>query len=205
MIGASPRCSGRSRHSPWTCEGCTRTMYLVPRFVLERVSATTASLGMAFAHLGARAAGSVRTRVGRRRLSILVLGALACGYAAYVLSHVVSSPDIGIDFSLTPEIYEVHDEFFGPASADFPKPGDRVIRLGRQDVESWAQLLRGLSSLREFEFQAEGTSLDAVTRDNPNASYVRIGTDDWVKVQYRSATNEVSKPVVWCRVGRQPI
>jgi len=146
---------------------------------MERISTAIALIGTAVASLPAAAALSLRTRVGRRRFSILVLGALACGYAACVLSYVMSLPDIGIDFSLTQEIYETHDQFFRPDSPDFPRPGDRVIQLGAQKVESWAQLLRGLRSLDE--------------------------QDEWVAVHFRRATNEDAEGIVWCRVGRQPI
>src|SRR5260370_14711774 len=91
--------------------------------------------------------------LGRRRLLISVSGLLVCAYAGSVLWYVMSLPEIGIRFSLTRDIYHVDDSYLHPeiresAQQLLPEDKDQVLELGDQEVSTWVELLRKVSSLR---------------------------------------------------------
>jgi transcriptional regulator with GAF, ATPase, and Fis domain len=127
----------------------------------------------------------------------------------------MSLPEIGIRFSLTNDIYQIDDHFKeqflypdprGLSESDLPRQNDRIVQLGDEEVPTWAQLLRKLSTLAEEQPRvqlAEGSLADALRR-NPVASLVEIGTDKWVRVRFQREVDG-TEGVVWCRVGRPPI
>jgi transcriptional regulator with GAF, ATPase, and Fis domain len=166
--------------------------------------------GVAIGRLPTMVRAALQSHIGRRRALIVFLGTLVCAYAAAVLWYVMSSPEIGIHFSLTEHIYDTDPDFFHPESRadgkNVPEKNDQVVQLGSQVVtNSWALLVRKLRALGQEDYDAtykEGTPL---AQTSPDATHILIGTEDWVRVRFHRAADETHEGVVWCRVGRPPI
>jgi transcriptional regulator with GAF, ATPase, and Fis domain len=121
-------------------------------------------------------------------------------------------PDIGIRFSLTDHIYETDSHFFHPESLadpnNVPEKDDKVIQLGGQPVQNWAQLRRGLTALgddKPIPRFPEGTTLAKARQESPDAPLLQIGADKWVRVGFQRAADPNQVGEVFCRIGRPPI
>src|SRR5262245_21887864 len=91
----------------------------------------------------------------RSRACIVLAAVLICAYAAGVVAHVVTLPDIGVRSAFSPEVNHFHEEFLFPpnqpdtdGSSKTLKPDDRIIAVGSRKIKDWPELLRCLVDLR---------------------------------------------------------
>src|SRR4051812_12493440 len=87
---------------------------------------------------------------------LIVLAALfVCAYAAGVIGHVLTMPDIGVRCAFSTVVNQFEKEFRFPSDQpETLKVQDRVLRVGDQPIHDWPQLLRTLRSLRDYEPEA---------------------------------------------------
>ncbi|HEX5271357.1 MAG TPA: sigma 54-interacting transcriptional regulator [Gemmataceae bacterium] len=145
---------------------------------------------------------------GRRRVLIVVAGALICLYSVGVLWHVLNAPDIGLYCPLGMEIRRVADDFAPAGERGGPREGDTIVALCGQRVD-WQHFLRGLGSLRDEPPQPippeiEGADVAATLRaaaGAPDLRLVRVDGVTWVRVDFERTSGDGSAATCWRRLG----
>src|SRR4051794_28341992 len=76
----------------------------------------------------------MREPVARSRLVIILAGFLVCGYAAGVLTYVLTTPEIGIRCAFTTVANHIYHEFLivdpDRAATSAPHEGDIILEVG---------------------------------------------------------------------------
>src|SRR5260370_33485626 len=98
------------------------------------------------------------------RKSLLILsGSLAVLYALTVLWYVYSMPDIGLRTAFDTSV----KRFEGDSRPTLvgldvePKDEDRIVKLGKDAVRTWPQLLQALNALRQLPAEEVSSLADA--------------------------------------------
>jgi transcriptional regulator with GAF, ATPase, and Fis domain len=150
----------------------------------------------------------VRRPADRRRILIVVAGALICVYSIGVLWHVLSAPDIGLHCPLGMEIRRVVDDFAPSGDRDGPRDNDTLVALCGQRVD-WQHFLRRLGDLRNEPPQTIPPelirpSLTATLRaatDDPDLQIVRLDGKTWVRVDFTRTSGDGSAATCWRLLG----
>src|SRR5439155_326618 len=93
----------------------------------------------------------------RRKALLLLTGGLVCLYAVSVLWYVQTIPDMGLRSAFSPIINHV-DRTFLRDEEGAPPPNLRdcvIVQIGEHSVDTWPQILRALSALRQAPVQAD--------------------------------------------------
>jgi len=134
------------------------------------------------------------------RKSLLVLaGVSVCLYALTVLWFVHSDPDIGLRTAFDSQVRG----FWGVCTPSelAPKPGDRIVNLAGQSVETWPQLLRAVHSLRN----QEPLAVDQLPPPGDTQSnYVQMNGHSLASIQFLRAESG-SLVTCWCQVDDLPL
>jgi transcriptional regulator with GAF, ATPase, and Fis domain len=145
---------------------------------------------------------ALRTQpVTRRRLLIVVAGVLVCGYAAWVLAYVRSTPEIGVRCAFSPVVNLFYPEFLYPPDQEPLRPGDLIVRLGNRRVDNWSQLLQKLIELRGEPAEPAGP---AALESGDGPGHLLLDGQDVVRVDYLREGDPVPHRV-WCRLGPSPV
>jgi transcriptional regulator with GAF, ATPase, and Fis domain len=90
--------------------------------------------------------------LGQRRGWLTIAGLAVCLYALAVLNHVFTAPDLGLRSAFSPflKVAPTTHTFQTTTEGQMPEVGDRVVRLGDLEINSWPDLLGAPRTLREM-------------------------------------------------------
>ncbi len=172
---------------------------------MERVLRTV--VGVAASAL--KAGGTLlRQPANRRRVLIVVAGALICLYSVVVLWHVLNAPDIGLYCPLGMEIRRVADGFAPPGDENEPHDNDTLVALCGQRVD-WQHFLRRLGDLKhespqpippDLEGPDVAATLHAVA-GKTDLHLVSLDGETWARVDFRRTSGDGLPATCWRRVG----
>jgi transcriptional regulator with GAF, ATPase, and Fis domain len=143
----------------------------------------------------------------RCRVWIVLAAMLVCAYALGVLGYVVLTPEIGVRCAFSRVVGHFYEDFLYPAGQEPLREGDRIVQVGEEPVETWAQLLRKMLSLRADDPQpADGLTADDLRAGRAPAAKTHLVLDGrrLVRVTYQRPGEEGTRSV-WCRLGRSPV
>jgi transcriptional regulator with GAF, ATPase, and Fis domain len=141
-------------------------------------------------------AGTYRQLAGRRGLLSLA-GLVVFVYTLSVLYYSISTPDLSLKSTFSPEVkgeaFEVEPEPGGPV----PQTGDRVTKAGYLTIQSWPDLVTAPLKLRDKLAEHEPALPEDWARRAATGSQ-----DILVKVRFERD----GKPFdAWCRLGQLPV
>jgi transcriptional regulator with GAF, ATPase, and Fis domain len=141
-----------------------------------------------------------------RRGWLVAAAVYACCYAFAVLVYLVLGPDLGLRsaFSTALKAAPSAHSFLPGDEGLTPKPGDKVVKLGNQEIQTWSDLLAAPHRLRDqLGTQSADSQQSWAKRENAagvetiyvKALFVREGT----------AGEPAQSFGGWCRLGTLPL
>ena len=141
-----------------------------------------------------------------RRLLLLSAGALLCGYSLAVLIYAHSIRETGFRTAFD-TVVRGFDGDFHPKSLR-PRPGDLIIRLGNEEIDTWSQFLQAVRRLPGHADIVWSETSDLEQAANSGATHVRVGGDDWIRTELARpdpAGKEAMHYAGLTRVGALPL
>src|SRR5687767_7583909 len=135
---------------------------------------------------------AIRNPLIRRNL-VFSCGFLICIYALAVLFYALTVPSLGLATTFSTELNRKPINFLpDEGSSRSPQVGERVIRVGDEKIESWADLLQSPSRLRD--------QLETALHAGAALPWAKTSPDgDYVRVVFRAETGE--EFAGWCLLG----
>ena len=122
-------------------------------------------------------------------------------YDYWVLVYAHSIRETGFRTAFDTVVRGFDGEFQSEAGLR-PQPGDRIVRLGADKVETWSHFLRAVRTLPSQSW------LEAADLSSADASYRRVAGDDWVftELERPGIGSELSTRYAgWTKVGALPL
>jgi transcriptional regulator with GAF, ATPase, and Fis domain len=138
---------------------------------------------------------------GRRRLLMLIAATLVCGYAGGVFYHVANAPDIGLRFGFSRLVDHAYTSFLivPPGEPTPDLQNKEIVQIGRQRIELWPQLVRGVMDLPKEQIEGEYQG----DLPPPEKRCISWNGKKLVRVDYRES-NEGPIQSVLCRLDTPP-
>jgi transcriptional regulator with GAF, ATPase, and Fis domain len=143
----------------------------------------------------------------RRRTWIVIASLLVCGYAAWVLLYVKTTPELGFRCAFSPTVSDFHgNHFLYPPGQEPLLQGDRIVRIADQPIENWLQLVRRIIQPRhELPVPLDDLPTAKLT-DQKLPGFVLVHRESVARVVYtRPGDPADSERIVWCRLVTPPL
>ena len=136
----------------------------------------------------------VLDRLGVRQTLLFGLGAVGIIYAIYVLVHVSSSYQIGIQSMLTPTIIG-EPQWASLEDTDHPpKSKDTIVMVGDEPITKWSDLLQAPDVIRE-----------KMVDPTFSAPWLKRGPEPLIRVAYTTPEDPDTPHFAWFRLEQFPL
>jgi transcriptional regulator with GAF, ATPase, and Fis domain len=140
-----------------------------------------------------------------RRAALITAGALVCLYSILVLLYAHSVREVGFRTAFDPVVRGFEGEFLALPSGQplVPQPGDRLVKLGDREIDTWAQFIQVVRDLPSSAAKVQDPREAADT----GQTYVCFEGKNWIlsELVRQQTDGRRIKFSGWSRVGTLPL